>query len=87
MKGIEILTDGRTVWVNADPGICIGRFSRLGAEVHNDFEAMTQGGKECLERWHGRMTTKHWVRWVSSMRRHYGIDIGNEYAPRFLNAF
>jgi hypothetical protein len=40
----EIISDGRTVWVNGSDGICLARFSRFGIDVHNDAFGQMAGG-------------------------------------------
>ena len=40
----KIETDGTTVWVNSETGMCIGRFGRNGVDVHRDFEAQLELG-------------------------------------------
>lgn len=43
----EQRTDGRTVWVNADDGMCIGRLSPAGIDIHHG-TAGQLAGEHCL---------------------------------------
>ena len=32
---VEVSTDGRTVWVNSDSAGAVGRFGKVGIDIHN----------------------------------------------------
>ena len=38
----EVISDGRTVWVNGEDGCCFARFSRF--DVHNTAKGQVEGG-------------------------------------------
>jgi hypothetical protein len=52
LQNQEIIGDGRTVWINAEDGICIGRFGRFGINVHHDANGQT-GADTGTGRGHG----------------------------------
>jgi hypothetical protein len=72
----EILSDGRTVWVNTPSG-CIGRFSAKGVDVHKLPEEQMEGG-QCLD----CTTDPDWDRFKASMLHYYGIEVGDEHRPK-----
>jgi hypothetical protein len=81
----ELLTDGRTVWVNGDDGVCWGRFSRFGIDVHHNAEGQ-RAGKACLECVPGEMGRQHWDQFVVSMRKHHNVVVPEKYMPVWLRA-
>jgi len=83
MRDFEAFTDGQTVWVNADDGMCIGRFSRRGVDIHNDVEGQLETGKQCLDCVHDLPAPAAWVRFVASMKTHWGIEIDPELRPAY----
>ena len=76
ISGLQIKTDGRTVWINSNRGMCVGRFS-----AHADYEAQLQG-THCLDCCHGLPFDESWERFKTSMESHYLIAIGDEFKPR-----
>lgn len=79
----EIFTDGRTVWVNGADGMCIGRYSRFGVDVHNDAEGQVATGKQCLECVHDLPPDQAWDRFRDAMRRHWAIEIDEALRPDY----
>ncbi len=80
---IEIVSDGRTVWVNGPDGCCLGRFSRFGIDVHKD-AAGQQQGSQCLDCTHTTPTDMDWARFVLNMMLHHDVVVGDEHRPYFL---
>ena len=74
----EIITDGRTVWVNSS--VCLGRFSPMGVDVHGSAEEQIKEGKACLD----CVVIPDWRRFVSSMKKCHNIDISDQYKPKWL---
>lgn len=77
---IEILSDGRTVWVNM-AGCSIGRFGPYGIDVHRTIQAQMEGQPECLACTHGPTTLADWRRFQTSMMDHYGVIIPDNHMP------
>lgn len=82
----QVESDGRTVWVNAGDGSCIGRFSRFGIDVHRTASAQMRGESECLDCTHALPDPAGWKRFQEGMRLHHGVDVGDEHMPKFLQA-
>lgn len=79
----EITSDGVTVWVNDNMGTCIGRFGKLGFEVHRDTEGQLSGGSQCLacnERTDD--FEADWATFKADMLRFYGVAVGDAVKPR-----
>jgi hypothetical protein len=80
-KKYEISTDGRTVWVNS--AVCLGRFGRLGIDVHKDItEQMARTGTECLFCTHTPTTRADWDLFVVKMKELHGVIVPQKYMPR-----
>lgn len=82
----EIESDGRTVWVNGSDGMCIGRFSKFGVDVHTTTEAQLGGAPQCLACIHGLAPRDSWWAFRNAMIRFYGIRVGDEHTPDFVKA-
>lgn len=68
---VQILSDGRTCWVNAPTGECIGRWSPVGVDVHRQLRDQLDGQGQCLDCVDGGS----WRYFLDSMERHYGVEI------------
>lgn len=80
----QIISDGRTVWVNAADGECVGRFSKFGIDVHQTARRQWQGEGECLYCTHEPPDSEGWNIFQREMLHHHGVDIGDEHKPRFI---
>lgn len=80
----EISSDGRTVWVNSHQGMCIGRFSKHGIDVHYDYAAQAAGSGECIACTHEKPGMVEWDRFVSLMHEHYRVKVLQKHRPKFL---
>lgn len=80
----KIISDGNTVWVNADDGCCLARFSRFGIDIHKDAAGQISGEGQCLECKIGPATMADWIQFCDGMIRHYAIKITKKHMPKFL---
>lgn len=72
----------QAVWVNASTGECLGRFGRMGIDVHRRVE--DQGLGQCLDCTHSRTTREDWCRFQQSMMRFHGVDLSDLPTPEFV---
>jgi hypothetical protein len=79
--GTEVSSDGRTIWVNDATGMCIGRFSRRGIDVHRSSDAQLRGESQCLDCIHDLPFDESWDRFVESMLKHHGVTISASLKP------
>lgn len=82
----EIMSDGKTVWVNGADGCCLGRFSWAGIDVHKDAEGQQESG-QCLDCKAGPTTYEDWLRFKDGMLQHYNVKIAKKHIPQFLRKF
>lgn len=80
---VEVMYDGRTVWIN-DGGCCIGRFSKMGIDVHHGMTTQMRLGVSCLDCKAGPTTITDWRAFTASMLEHYGVAIEEKCMPTFL---
>lgn len=74
-----ITTDGVTVWVTNLRGFTIGRFGRLGIDVHN------ADSTACLHCTHEPTDQEDWDIFVLAMLKHHGVKIAPKYRPGRLD--
>jgi hypothetical protein len=73
---VQVSADRVTVWVHADDGSTVGRFSkRFGMDVHRTVTEQLAGAGQCLHCTHKPATEKDWRLFVALMHEHYGIDV------------
>ena len=79
--GVEILSDGRTCWVNGADGCCLGRFvhSKLlvHMDVHYDAESQAANGTSCVD----CARDASWREFKGAMLQHHGIVVADEHKP------
>lgn len=79
----QIISDGRTVWINAVDGECVGRFSKFGIDVHTTARKQMAGEGECLHCTHEKPDANGWTIFQKEMLHHHDVDIGDEHMPEF----
>lgn len=82
MKGdrYEITTDGITVWVN-DLEKNIGRFGRMGIDIHQaTIQKASQDG-ECLFCTHAVTTKEDWDTFVLKMKEFHDVEVASNFMP------
>ena len=93
--GIQASADGKTVWVHAADGSCVGRFDkRFGLDVHTTAsEQINEGKPQCLLCTHEAAGPDDWQRFRAAVKAHHAIEVPNETVtfeaecnpkPRFL---
>lgn len=80
----EIFTDGRTVWINASDGSSVGRFGRMGIDIHTSADDQMNGAPQCLACTHERTTVSDWHKFQVLMKQHFDIDIDVSLMPMYL---
>lgn len=80
---VQVSADGRTVWVHADDGSTVGRFSMaFGMDVHTTSTEQLAGASQCLQCTHGAPGPSQWEEFCDLMRDRYSIMV-NRGAIRF----
>ena len=81
---VEVLSDGRTVWVNANDGSSIGRFGFGGIDIHKEVSAQ-KDGTQCLDCTHKTPDLNDWRRFVDGMLTHHGVHVSEKHRPTWLS--
>lgn len=76
IDGCQIRSDGRVVWVNKP--ILIGRFSRMGVDVHVNGKCVADS---CIP---GPCRKKHWRQFQYLMMEHHNVDVPDRHMPDYL---
>ena len=74
----EVVSDGKTVWVNWSDGCCIGRYRVGNMDIHKTADEQFRTGTECLDCDHVAPT---WSAFKDGMLKHYGIAIADKHKP------
>lgn len=82
---MEITSNGKTVWVNDDEGVCLGRFSRFGIDVHKDFAGQVASDTQCLDCKAGPVNREDWERFKAGMLSFHNVTVDDSHMPGFLN--
>jgi len=77
----EIKTDGITVWVNGASGECLGRFGRMGIDVHATLHDQEEQEIQCLFCTHAPVTQADWGTFRQKMLELHGVQVNENYCP------
>jgi len=83
VQGFEVMSDGKTVWVNAPTGESVARFSWNGIDVHRRFEEQRTKGA-CLDCQPGPLGQEGWCNFKALMLQHYQLVVSDRHRPRVL---
>lgn len=78
---MQIQSDGRTVWVNAGDGSCIGRFGPNGIDIHRTVTDQLETDKQCLHCTNGPTKPMDWNVFVAKMFELYGVRVPDKHMP------
>ena len=80
MSEVDITSDGVTVWVNNDVGYCLGRFGKMGIDIHSNPKSVKEM-QQCILCTHEQTTLGDGHRFIEGMRQHHNITVPDEYRP------
>lgn len=73
---VQVSEDRRTVWVHADDGSTVGRFSKVfGMDVHTTITEQLAGAGQCLRCTHEAPGQAEWDEFCSLVLNRYGIAV------------
>lgn len=81
VDGHQVLSDGRTVWVNDATGYAVARFSSKGIDIH---QAAGCDGGECLFCTHEETSDADWVLFRQKMVELKNIYVPERHKPKWL---
>lgn len=63
------------VWIHASDGSTVGRFGRMGVDLHNTASEQLQGKPQCRLCTHGRVTTADWELFKAKAYEWWGVSV------------
>jgi hypothetical protein len=66
------------VWIHASDGSTVGRFGRMGVDLHNTVTEQMAGAPECRLCTHGKVTAEDWKLFREKSKEFWGVDIPEE---------
>lgn len=82
------LSRGRdAVWIHASDGSTVGRFGRMGIDLHNTATEQLAGQPECRLCTHGQPTPAEWALFREKALEWWGVDVPHDaFSPALLAA-
>jgi hypothetical protein len=73
------LSDTRTaVWIHASDGSTVGRFGRMGIDLHNTVTEQMSGKPECRLCTHGQSTAHDWALFREKAKEWWGVEVPDD---------
>jgi hypothetical protein len=73
------------VWVHASDGSTVGRFGRMGIDLHNTVTDQMAGMPECRLCTHGKPTAADWQLFREKAFEWWGVEVpADAFSPRWL---
>jgi hypothetical protein len=63
------------VWIHASDGSTVGRFGKMGVDLHNTVTEQMQGAPECRLCTHGRPSVKEWDLFREKAAEWWGVSV------------
>lgn len=63
------------VWIHSSDGSTVGRFGRMGIDLHNTSTEQAQGSPECRLCTHGRPTLAEWRLFCQKALEWWGVTV------------
>lgn len=75
------------IWIHASDGSTVGRFGRMGIDLHTTVTEQLAGKPECRLCTHGRPTAADWALFREKALAWWGVDVPEDaFDPRLLIA-
>lgn len=63
------------VWIHSSDGSTVGRFGKLGIDLHNTVTEQLAGAPECRLCTHGKPTKAEWNIFISRAKEWWNVDV------------
>lgn len=74
------------VWIHCSDGSTVGRFGKMGVDLHNSVSEQMAGQPECRLCTHQRPTAADWALFREKAKEWWEVDVPVEaFSDRFLN--
>lgn len=83
---IQLSENRNAVWIHSlQDGGTVGRFGRMGVDLHNSFTDILQGAPECRLCTHGQPTREDWETFRSRSLEWWGVEVPEDaFDPKLL---
>jgi hypothetical protein len=72
---VQVSASNDAVWVHADDGSTVGRFGRLGIDLHTTVTEQLNGSPQCRLCTHGKPSIKEWDLFREKCKEWWGVII------------
>jgi len=72
---LQVSESKDAVWIHASDGSTVGRFGKMGVDLHNTVTEQLQGAPECRLCTHGAVSKEDWILFVSKAKEFWGVDV------------
>lgn len=72
---VQISACRQTVWIHSSDGSTVGRFGRMGVDLHNTVTEQMAGKPQCRLCTHGEPTLADWVMFRERALAWWGVDV------------
>jgi len=83
---VQISLSRDAVWVHASDGSTVGRFGKMGIDIHSTVTEQMNGASQCDLCTHGRVTAEDWTTFREEALARWGVEIPDDgFDPRFFS--
>lgn len=75
---VEWALNKNTVWIHASDGSTVGRFSKMGIDLHNTVSEQMNGAPECRLCTHSQATIADWNLFREKAKEWWNVNIPDD---------
>jgi len=84
---LQLTPSRNAVWVHASDGVTVGRFGKMGIDIHNSMAVQLETGKQCLLCTHRPVNGDDWGKFREKALELWNIDIPKDaFSIEFLKS-
>ena len=72
---IQLAANRDAVWIHASDGSTVGRFGKMGVDLHNTVTEQLSGSSECRLCTHGKVTSEDWRLFREKAMQWWGVHV------------
>jgi hypothetical protein len=82
---LQVAATRSAVWIHASDGSTVGRFGRMGVDLHNTVTEMMLGASECRLCTHGKPSQAEWLLFRQKAFEWWGVHVPQDaFDPQLL---
>ncbi|CAD0264190.1 conserved hypothetical protein [Pseudomonas veronii] len=75
---IQLSEQRDTIWIHASDGSTVGRFGRMGIDLHNTVSEQMQGMPQCRLCTHGKPSSRDWAIFREKALEWWGVSVPSD---------